>query len=89
MTDRTEGNTYYQTLTFERVPGGNQLQMLEVLFMLFRQDLPPASMTLPLAGHAIGDRIPLDTSLTTGRDTLRVHAATLEAQASSTHVALR
>lgn len=77
-TDRTEGDTYYRDLTFPRVPPGSRLQTLDVPWVGFREDIQPVSMSIPLAGHAVGERIPLATSVTLGHETMTILAATLE-----------
>jgi hypothetical protein len=78
MTDHTTGDTHFQDLTFQNVPKGTQLRTLELPFVMVRRQLPPATLTIDVAGHAAGDRIPVDTDLRIGDDILRVLGATLE-----------
>lgn len=76
ITDHTTGDTYFQELTFPNVPDGTRLRMLEVPYVMVRQQLPPAVLTIDLAGHA-GEPIPLDTDLRIGHDVLRVVSASV------------
>jgi hypothetical protein len=78
MRDHTTGDTYFQDLTFPNVPDGAPLRMLEVPYVMVREQLPPASLAVDLAGHAGGERIPLATDLRIGRETLRVVSATVQ-----------
>lgn len=78
MTNRTEGNVFYQDLTFQDLSPGGRRQFVEVPFVLVRQRLARATMTLPVADYTAGHRMELNTTLALDGDSLDIVAVTLE-----------